>query len=51
VGAAGLFLSYMSRSRLNRLMVVDKDRFVGVVALKDLLGFLSRRLELEGSPS
>jgi predicted transcriptional regulator len=39
----------MSRAHRNRLMVVDHDRLVGVIALKDLLNFLSRRLEFEGT--
>ena len=48
---AATALSNMSHKQLNRLMVVSQDRFVGVVALKDLMGFLSRRLELEGAAS
>ena len=39
-------LSKMHRSKASRLMVVDGDRLVGVLALKDLLGFFSLRLEL-----
>ena len=42
-------LSKMNRSRLSRLMVVDGDRLVGVLSLKDLLGFFSMKLELEES--
>jgi Zn-dependent protease/predicted transcriptional regulator len=41
-------LSLMHRNGNSRLMVVDKDRLVGVVALKDLLRFLSLKLDLEG---
>jgi Zn-dependent protease/CBS domain-containing protein len=41
-------LSRMSRTQASRLMVVDGDRLVGVLALKDLMRFLSRKLELEG---
>ncbi len=39
-------LSKMHRTRLSRLMVVDGDRLVGVLSLKDLLNFFSLRLEL-----
>jgi Zn-dependent protease/predicted transcriptional regulator len=40
-------LSKMSRTRKSRLMVVDEDRLVGMIALKDLLSFLSLKIELE----
>lgn len=40
-------LSTMSRNHVSRLMVVDHGELVGVVALKDLLNFLTRKLELE----
>lgn len=41
-------LSRMSSSGLSRLMVVDDDgRLVGILSLKDLLGFLSLKVELE----
>jgi predicted transcriptional regulator len=40
-------LSIMSRTRTSRLMVVDGDRLVGVIALKDMLKFLSLKVELE----
>jgi Zn-dependent protease/CBS domain-containing protein len=40
-------LSQMSRTGLSRLMVVDHGRLLAVVALKDLLEFLSLKLELE----
>jgi Zn-dependent protease/CBS domain-containing protein len=39
-------LSKMSQTGNNRLMVVDGDRLVGVVALKDLLKFLSLKLRV-----
>ena len=39
-------LSKMHRSKASRLMVVDGDRLVGVLGLKDLLAFFSLRLEL-----
>jgi len=41
-------LSKMSRTRNSRLMVVDDNRLVGMIALKDLLDFLSLKIELEG---
>ena len=41
-------LAQMNRTGLSRLMVVEGDRLVGVIALKDLLRFLSLKLELEG---
>ncbi|HEV8612157.1 MAG TPA: site-2 protease family protein [Gemmatimonadales bacterium] len=42
-------LSTMSRKQTSRLMVVDHDRLVGILSLKDLLQFLSLRIELEGA--
>lgn len=42
-------LSRMNRTHLSRLMVVDHGRLVGVIALKDMLKFLSLRIELEGA--
>ena len=41
-------LSIMTRTGNSRLMVLDQDRLVGVVTLKDLLQFLSLKLDLEG---
>jgi Zn-dependent protease/CBS domain-containing protein len=41
-------LKLMNRSGTPRLMVVEGRRLVAVVALKDILNFLSARLELEG---
>lgn len=41
-------LSTMNRTGNSRLMVVDQDRLVGVVTLKDLLAFLSLKVDLEG---
>lgn len=41
-------LSQMSRSGISRLMVVEGERLVGIVTLKDLLQFLSLKTELEG---
>ncbi len=40
-------LAKMNRTGLSRLLVVDRDRLVGIIALKDLLNFLSLRVELE----
>jgi Zn-dependent protease/CBS domain-containing protein len=41
-------LSLMNRTGKTRLMVVENDRLVGVIALKDLLKFFSLKLDLEG---
>ena len=41
-------LSIMTRTGNSRLMVLDQDQLVGVVTLKDLLRFLSLKLDLEG---
>ena len=40
-------LSIMNRTGSSRLMVVVGDRLVGIIALKDLLQFLSLKLSLE----
>ena len=40
-------LSRMSKGQVSRLMVVKDNKLVGVVSLKDLLGFLSLKMELE----
>ncbi len=40
-------LSIMKRSKVSRLMVVDGDRLIGVLGLKDLLDFFSLKMELE----
>jgi Zn-dependent protease len=40
-------LGKISRTRASRLMVVDHDRLLGVLSLKDLLGFFSMKMELE----
>jgi CBS domain-containing protein len=39
-------LSLMYRTGSSRLMVVDGDRLVGIVSLKDMLKFLSLKIEL-----
>jgi Zn-dependent protease/CBS domain-containing protein len=40
-------LGKMQRTGLSRLLVVEDDRLVGIVSLKDLLRFLQLKLELE----
>jgi Zn-dependent protease/predicted transcriptional regulator len=40
-------LSILQRTGNSRLLVMDRDRLVGVVSLKDLLRFLSLKLDLE----
>jgi Zn-dependent protease len=40
-------LSRMNQTGISRLMVVDKGLLVGIVTLKDLLSFLSLKVELE----
>jgi Zn-dependent protease/CBS domain-containing protein len=41
-------LSILQRTGSSRLLVMDQDRLAGVVSLKDLLRFLSLKLDLEG---
>ncbi len=41
-------LALMQRTHNSRLMVVSDDQLVGIVTIKDLLRFLSLKLELEG---
>jgi CBS domain-containing protein len=40
-------LSRMSRTGTSPLMVVDGDRLLGILSLRDLLHFLSMKMELE----
>ncbi len=40
-------LSLMKRTGDSRLMVTEKDRLVGIISLKDMLRFLSLKVELE----
>jgi predicted transcriptional regulator len=40
-------LSTMSKTGASRLMVTEGNRLVGVIALKDMLKFLSLKIELE----
>jgi CBS domain-containing protein len=37
----------MRRNNASRLMVVEKDRLIGIIALKDMLEFLSLKVELD----
>jgi CBS domain-containing protein len=39
----------MHRNGVSRLMVVEGDRLLGVVTLKDMLNFLSLKMNLEGN--
>lgn len=39
-------LSIMNKTKSSRLMVVDGDRLLGVIALKDMLEFLSLKVDL-----
>lgn len=41
-------LAQIRKSGQSRLMVLDRDRLVGVLALKDLMAFLATKLDLEG---
>ncbi len=41
-------LAVMNRTENGRLLVVEDGRLVGLITLKDLLGFLSVKLDLEG---
>ena len=40
-------LSLMNRTRNSRLMVVDGDKLIGLIALKDIMNFLSIKLDLD----
>jgi len=41
-------LSRLNQTGSSRLVVVDQGRLAGVIALKDLMGFLSVKIDLEG---
>lgn len=41
-------IAMMTRTGSSRLLVVDGDRLVGIVSLKDMLKFLALKLDLEG---
>ena len=38
----------MQRKGVSRLLVAEGDRLLGIISLKDLLQFLSLKLDLEG---
>lgn len=42
-------LARMSQTGTSRLMVVDQERLVGIISLKDLMQFLSLKIDLEGT--
>ncbi|HEX5433348.1 MAG TPA: CBS domain-containing protein, partial [Candidatus Angelobacter sp.] len=44
-------LAQMKKTQNSRLMVVDDGRLAGVLTLKDLLAFLSSKIELESGSS
>ncbi len=37
----------MNQTGLSRLLVAENDRLIGILTLKDLLAFLSLKVELE----
>jgi signal-transduction protein with cAMP-binding, CBS, and nucleotidyltransferase domain len=39
-------LSLMGKTGNSRLMVVKDDRLVGIISLKDIMGYLSLKMEL-----
>ena len=41
-------LAQMRRTGSSRLMVVEEGRLLGIITLKDMLGFLALKVELEG---
>jgi predicted transcriptional regulator len=41
-------LTVMRENNVSRLMVVEGDKLVGLIALKDMLEFLSLKIDLEG---
>ena len=41
-------LTKMNREGISRLMVVNGEQLVGIITLKNLLGFLASKIELEG---
>ncbi len=45
---ATVALSRMHRNGSSRLMVVDDNKLAGIISLKDLLRFLSLKMDLEG---
>jgi len=43
-------MAMMRNSATSRLMVVDGERLVGIVTLKDMLDLFALKMELEGPP-
>jgi Zn-dependent protease/CBS domain-containing protein len=43
-------LTKMQQTGRSRLLVVDRDRLLAIVALRDLLDFLKLKLDVEGTP-
>lgn len=43
-------LTKMRENGVSRLLVTDRDHLVAIVSLKDLLGFVAKKLELDGGP-
>lgn len=41
-------LAAMNRQGISRLMVVDRGKLIGVITLKDLMGFFQIKLDMEG---
>ncbi|HOL67394.1 MAG TPA: CBS domain-containing protein, partial [bacterium] len=46
---ANQVLTRMNRTGNTRLLVVEDEKLLGIVSLKDMLSFISLRLELEGA--
>jgi hypothetical protein len=43
-----LGLAQITKSGQSRLMVLDRGHLLGTIALKDLIGFLGAKLDIEG---
>jgi CBS domain-containing protein len=43
--------SQMGRTGVTRLMVVDDEKLVGIISLKDIMGYVSSKMELEDGES
>lgn len=41
-------LSLMNSNKISRLMVIEGDKLLGIISLKDMLEFLSLKVDLEG---
>ena len=44
-------LTKMAQNKTSRLLVIDKGRLAGIITMKDMMRFLSMKLELEGDDS